>query len=52
MQAQQAEITRIGRDHGLTVVGYTPLEVRRRLCQDEWATKGDVANVLVGRFPA
>lgn len=51
LQAQEAEIARLGRARGLRVVGYLPSHVRRLLCGYGRATKEDVADVLAGRFP-
>lgn len=51
LQVQEAEIKRAGQARGLKVVGYSPAHVRRILCEDGRATKEDVADVLVRRFP-
>ncbi len=51
LQAQEAEIARLGRGRGLRVVGYLPSHVRRLLCGYGRATKDDVADVLAARFP-
>jgi crossover junction endodeoxyribonuclease RuvC len=50
LQAQEAEIKRIGREAGLRLAGYSPAAVRRALCGDGRATKDDVAALIVRRF--
>lgn len=51
LQVQEAEIKRLGELRGLTVVGYAPSHVRKLLCGDGHATKAQVADFLVRRFP-
>jgi Holliday junction resolvasome RuvABC endonuclease subunit len=51
LHVQELEIERIGRAHGLRVRGCSPFTVRSRLCGDGRATKEDVADRLVERYP-
>jgi Holliday junction resolvasome RuvABC endonuclease subunit len=50
LQAQEAEIYRVGRESALGVVSYFPTRVREVLCGDQWATKDQVASLLAQRF--
>jgi len=51
LQAQEAEIKRVARMRGLKAVGYAPTTVRQLLCEDRWATKEEVADLLAARYP-
>lgn len=51
LHIQEREIARLGRAEKLKVIGLSPAQVRRMLCQDGRATKQQVADLLVRRFP-
>lgn len=51
LHVQEMEIARVGKALGLRVVGYSPAEVRKRLCDRGNATKQAVADLLIQRFP-
>lgn len=51
LQAQEGEIKRVARMRGLKAVGYAPTTVRQLLCEDRWATKEEVADLLARRYP-
>ncbi len=51
LQVQEAEIKRLAEFRGLTVVGYAPSQARKLLCGDGHASKAQIADLLVRRFP-
>jgi Holliday junction resolvasome RuvABC endonuclease subunit len=51
LHVQEAEIQRVGQMRKLKMAGYAPTKVRAIVCGDGRATKADVADILIERFP-